>query len=244
MRAGGEPGTEATEATDVVQEYRIGSGGTCTVYKGKTTVEGKQMDVALKYFNTEIASKILKNEYKVMKNLRHNNIIQLFAFIPSQSLLVLELCGVCFEGDTLYDLYSWSKAYKVRSESVDYSLLVQTLDGLEFLHSQNIVHADMKPMNCLTKDDVHSPTIKLADFGLAYSQVITTTQTQHSSIGKGRGTDIYKGPESADPSAKWRTFANDLYSFAFSAVELLFPDRETGYGHLFEILQLHLVSFD
>ena len=232
MRAGGEPGTEATEATDVVQEYRIGSGGTCTVYKGKTTVEGKQMDVALKYFNTEIASKILKNEYKVMKNLRHNNIIQLFAFIPSQSLLVLELCGVCFEGDILYDLYSWSKAYKLRSESVDYSLLVQTLDGLEFLHSQNIVHADMKPMNCLTKDDVHSPTIKLADFGLAYSQVITTTQTQHSSIGKGRGTDIYKGPESADPSAKWRTFANDLYSFAFSAVELLFPDRETGYGHL------------
>ena len=90
----------------------------------------------------------------------------------------------------------------------------------------------MKPMNCLTKDDVHSPTVKLADFGLAYSQVITTTQTQHSSIGKGRGTDIYKGPESADPSAKWRTFANDIYSFAFSAIEILFPDRETGYGHL------------
>ena len=89
-------------------------------------------------------------------------------------------------------------------------------------------------MNCLTTGEVQSPTVKLADFGLAYSQMITMTQTQHSSIGKGRGTDIYKGPESANPKAKWRTFANDVYAFSFTAIELLFPVRETGYGDLLE----------
>ena len=220
--------------SDIIKEMKIGSGGTCTVFKGSVNQKGIVKKVALKYFNSETHNDILKNEYRVMQKISHNNIVKLFAFIPTESLLVLELCGVEFEGKVLYDLYGWCKNYKIRNEGVDYSLLDQILDGLGFLHKENIVHADMKPMNCLTTGEVQSPTVKLADFGLAYSQMITMTQTQHSSIGKGRGTDIYKGPESANPKAKWRTFANDVYAFSFTAIELLFPVRETGYGDLLE----------
>ena len=157
------------EVNDIIKENRIGSGGTCTVFKGSAKVKGKVKNVALKYFNSDTTDKILKNEYKVMKTISHQNIVKLYAFIPSQSLLVLELCGVQLEGKVLYDLYSWSKNYKERSERVDYSLLDQALDGLGFLHKANIVHADMKPMNCLTTGDVQSPTLKLADFRRLFS---------------------------------------------------------------------------
>ena len=232
LSAGGDPADDAVN--EIIKEFRIGFGGTCSVFKGKASINGETIDVALKYFNTDLNSNILLNEYKIMKNLNHRNIIQFYCFLPSQSLLVLELCGVMFEGKQLYDLYAWSKMYMERSMAVDLDLIEQILAGLSFLHGEHIVHADMKPMNFLPKGNVAKPIVKLADFGLAYSHVTTTTSTKHSSIGKGRGTDIYKGPESADPRAKWRTFGNDIYAFAFSVLELLFPERETAYGNLLE----------
>ncbi|KAL9123866.1 MAG: hypothetical protein Q9217_006746 [Psora testacea] len=68
----------------------------------------------------------------------------------------------------------------------------QSLSALAYLHSMGITHRDMKPTNILvTKWDAHTdtPTIKLADFGLAG---ITSETSMHRTF---CGTKGYVAPE-------------------------------------------------
>ena len=52
--------------SDIIKEMKIGSGGTCTVFKGSVNQKGIVKKVALKYFNSDTTNEILKNEYRVM----------------------------------------------------------------------------------------------------------------------------------------------------------------------------------
>ena len=47
-------------------------------------------------------------------------------------------------------------------------IFTQIALGLKDIHSQNIVHRDIKHKNILLSDSSKQPKVKIADFGLAY----------------------------------------------------------------------------
>ncbi|KAL0065198.1 hypothetical protein AAF712_007868 [Marasmius tenuissimus] len=96
--------------------------------------------------------------------------------------------------------------------------LFEIAQGLAYLHSQHIIHGDLRGSNILVDDEWHA---RLADFGLAvFSDATVGTNSSHNA-----GSVRWMAPELHHPQSfglKYfrRTFASDVYSFACVCVEL------------------------
>ncbi|KAF7373316.1 Kinase-like protein [Mycena sanguinolenta] len=95
-------------------------------------------------------------------------------------------------------------------------ILYEIAQGLEYLHSHNLVHGDLRGANILIKEDWSAC---LSDFGLSFfSDATSTTSTN-------RGGSLYwMAPELLNPdrfNLKFsRTPATDVYAFGCVCVEL------------------------
>ncbi|KAJ7260897.1 kinase-like domain-containing protein [Mycena haematopus] len=95
-------------------------------------------------------------------------------------------------------------------------LLYEIAKGLEYLHSRNIAHGDLRGTNILIKEDWSAC---LTDFGLSIFSDATSTMSTN------RGGSLYwMAPELLDPDRfeiKFaRTPATDIYAFGCVCVEL------------------------
>ncbi|KAK7045989.1 hypothetical protein VNI00_006984 [Paramarasmius palmivorus] len=96
--------------------------------------------------------------------------------------------------------------------------LFEIAQGLAYLHSQYIVHGDLRGSNILVDSDWHA---RIADFGLAvFSDATVGTNSSHHA-----GSVRWMAPELHHPASFGltyfrRTFASDVYSFACVCVEL------------------------
>ncbi|KAJ7099011.1 kinase-like domain-containing protein [Mycena epipterygia] len=93
-------------------------------------------------------------------------------------------------------------------------LLSETAQGLAYLHSQNIVHGDLRGGNVLMDDGEHA---QLADFGLA---IVTDATLGTTSTTQG-GSSRWMAPELLDYQLEFkRTGASDVYAFACLCIEI------------------------
>ncbi|KAJ7224826.1 kinase-like domain-containing protein [Mycena rebaudengoi] len=116
--------------------------------------------------------------------------------------------------------------------------LGEVAQGLEYLHSGNIVHGDLRGANILINQDWSAC---LADFGLtSFTDVTAATTTSHRA-----GTIRWMAPELIDPDRFGiqfrRTTASDVYAFACVCLELYtgrppFADIREG-GVVLKIVQ-------
>ncbi|KAJ7449255.1 kinase-like domain-containing protein [Mycena latifolia] len=95
-------------------------------------------------------------------------------------------------------------------------LMYEIAVGLQYLHSQNIIHGDLRGANILLDDQGH---VRLADFGLTVFADGPRARTNRG------GSTRWMAPELLDPSSCGleifqRTFASDIYSFACVCLEL------------------------
>ncbi|XP_076013378.1 death-associated protein kinase 2 [Genypterus blacodes] len=106
----------------------------------------------------------VEREVEILQALQHPNIIVLKDVFESRAevVLVLELVS----GGELFDFIA-EKENLLESEAIEF--MKQILEGVRFMHSNNIVHFDLKPENIMLSDKVSpNPNVKLIDFGLAH----------------------------------------------------------------------------
>ncbi|XP_052381618.1 serine/threonine-protein kinase ULK1-like isoform X9 [Oncorhynchus keta] len=148
----------------------IGHGAFAVVFKGRNR-EKHDWEVAVKCINKKNLAKsqtLLGKEIKILKELKHENIVALHDFQETASsvYLVMEYCN----GGDLAD-YLHSKG--TLSEDTIRVFLQQIAGAMRVLQTKGIIHRDLKPQNILLsypagrKSHSTNTCIKIADFGFA-----------------------------------------------------------------------------
>jgi serine/threonine protein kinase len=170
----------------------IGQGGFSIVISVYDTVRGET--VAIKIIpklklNKEVLNEFLNREVKIQSMLNHKNILQLYNVIDNKEYMYIFMEWM--EGGSLKDLiierYIDKKDYLFKDEEC--SLITKNiLEGLNYLHSVNVMHRDLKPDNIMFKNKDDFESLKIVDFGLA---VCSDDNRENLKC----GTIIYMSPE-------------------------------------------------
>ncbi|XP_077079991.1 serine/threonine-protein kinase ULK1a isoform X2 [Siphateles boraxobius] len=170
----------------------IGHGAFAVVFRGRHK-QKHNFEVAVKCINKKNLAKsqsLLGKEIKILKELKHENIVSLLDFqeISGCVYLVMEYCN----GGDLAE-YLHSKGSLI--EDTIRVLLQQLAGAMSVLRSKGIIHRDLKPQNILLsystgrRANPNNICIKLADFGFArYLQGNTMAATLC-------GSPMYMAPE-------------------------------------------------
>jgi hypothetical protein len=111
----------------------------------------------------------------------------------------------------------------------------QLAAGLAYAHGHGVVHRDLKPANVLVDGpDGPSPTLKIADFGMARASSLAGVDANALTI---LGTPDYMAPESLDPIAV--DARADLYALGCILFELLTGEVPYPAATPFGILRRH-----
>lgn len=153
---------------------------------------------------------MIKNEINIMKSCKHPNIVQMLEEFDYEQFHVIVLDFTPFR--CLYT-FIHSQYKDGIPESTAKMMFYQLLDGLNYLHSQGIVHVDIKTGNFLVQSgELDDPIVQLSDFGYA--------QNLDGKLGSEFiGTPDYSAPEIF---AKMKyTSAVDMWSMGVCLFEML-----------------------
>jgi hypothetical protein len=182
---------------------KIGSGGFAVVYEALDVNLGRHVALKVIPESRAMSGRVLR-EVDAAAALSHPGIVALYDWFGDgeRSILVWEL----IEGESLDRL-----AGELGDGDV-VAVGVELLEALDFAHSNNIVHRDVKPQNVMLDADGH---VKVMDFGIA-RLLDADTLTQDGDV---VGTVAYMSPEQA--AARKVGPPTDVYSAGIVLYELL-----------------------
>ena len=151
----------------------------------------------------------LEREIKILKNIRHPNIINLYNIIQTEKkyYLITEY----IEGRELFE-YIIKKRKLDEFESCKF--FQQLINGIEYLHKLKIVHRDLKPENILI--DEKNGILKIADFGL--SNIFS--QKNNFMLSSPCGSPCYAAPEMLSGN-KYQAPQIDIWSCGITLYAML-----------------------
>lgn len=183
---------------------RIGAGGMAAVYKAKDGRSGQIVALKVLYPNFAIQEDIIRRferEAKIASSLKHPHIMPVYEYgiIDHRPYIVMAYMAGGSLGERLMNPTRLNRKAVV-------TLLRQIASALDYAHSKNIVHRDLKLENILLDENNRT---YLADFGIA--RIIEGTRLTQT--GKVVGTPRYMAPEQAR-GLQDIDYRVDLYAFA------------------------------
>ncbi|KAE9593509.1 hypothetical protein Lal_00029312 [Lupinus albus] len=231
---------DADEICNLDEDNVIGSGGTGKVYR--VELKKNRGIVAVKQLGKGNGVNSLAAEMEILENIRHRNILKLYACLlrGASKFLVLEYMpnGNLFEAlhrQTIKDgktELDWNKRYKIA---------LGAAKGISYLHhdcSPPIIHTDIKSSNILLDED-YEP--KIADFGVARFVEKSNNNMDFTCLA---GTHGYIAPELAYTTNI--TEKSDVYSFGVVLLELVSGREAVGedYGEAKDIVYWVLTNLN
>jgi serine/threonine protein kinase len=158
---------EIDEKYEVIDAIGQGAYGIVVAAKDKTQTQKEKQYVAIKKiekaFEHKVFTKRTIRELKIMRLLKHENVLSIRTLLLPKSRE---------EFDDIYvstplletDLASIIKSNQPLSEEHQQFFIYQILRGLKYVHSAGIIHRDLKPRNLLVNSNCD---LKICDFGLS-----------------------------------------------------------------------------
>lgn len=137
-----------------------GSSGTVHLVTELETEKKYACKVLVKNKMNDAAS--MATEIEIMRNVKHENVIQLHEVFETRECLWLMIELTRNDG-----LRGIMQVQSYLSEKLTCRLIKQLLEGVHYLHSEGIIHRDLKIDNILFDGDVETGAVKISDFGLS-----------------------------------------------------------------------------
>ncbi|KAJ2082166.1 MAPK protein hog1 [Coemansia sp. RSA 988] len=156
-------GTVFEVTTRYAELQPVGMGAFGLVCSARDQLTGQSVAVKkiMRPFSSSVLAKRTYRELKLLKHLRHENIISMndIFISPLEDLyFVTELLGT--------DLHRLRQSRPLEKQFIQY-FLYQILRGLKYVHSAGVIHRDLKPSNIVINENCD---LKICDFGLARVQ--------------------------------------------------------------------------
>lgn len=203
-----------------VVESVIGEGGMSTVYK--VFEPASQKHYAAKVLKSSLLSdqtarQRFEQEARLVQGLEHENIARVLhhdVTADGTPFLIMEW----IDGNTLAEHIAKNGRL---SEKDAIPVFSQILEAINYAHSKDIVHRDVKPSNIMLLPDGNSWKVKVMDFGIA--KILTSEQATEASLKTGTGNVLgspaYMSPEQCMGEQVDRR--SDIYSLGCVMTEAL-----------------------
>ena len=172
----------------IQQSQVLGQGAFGIVFKG---TDAKKNTIAAKRIDAKKHSRVLDQDLERLKLLDHPNVMKILDVETiinedKNEHIIWMMMPFCAGGD-LNTFYSRVNIWN----AINCEVMIQIMEGINYLHSQDIVHRDIKPGNILVAAENHLQ-VQLTDFDISKCldpEVETSLMTSNV------GTLAFKAPE-------------------------------------------------
>ncbi|KAG1893441.1 kinase-like domain-containing protein [Suillus fuscotomentosus] len=223
------------------EEYPVARGGFGEIWKCTFNIDRRPTKVAVKALQVYVADQLgaaktkkikrIIRELRICANLKHPNILRVYGYTYGFGPFVAIVSPWAGNGNLTDYLELEGVALALVRRFEIKSQLKDIIAGLQYLHTNSVIHGDFTGPNVLILDD---GTACVADFGLSlmYSEVISASQASWTSTLKGNMR--WMAPEllveREDGSQVRPSEQSDMYSFGGIMLQVL--TNKAPYYHL------------